>query len=414
MTEIDRSVRATDPAGSRPAGHVQHTGRARACGARCRSRRLLGRDAGRRRRVGLGQERDDAGDHGAGDRRPRHRFGDAIDGTELVGLPPARLRAIRGSKVSMIFQDPMTSLNPVLTIGRQLSLVMRAHQPDLTKQAAAARAVELVDRVAISQAQRRCGSYPHELSGGMRQRIMIAMAIANNPQVLIADEPTTALDVTVQAQIMELLDELRRESGLALVLITHDLGVVAGSADRVAVMYAGRIAETGSVRPVVRRAGAPLHPRACSTACPAWTFATTSRRRFPVFRSHRSSLPPGCPFAPRCSFAVPACEDDRASADAARRDDGGVRRVDRVQGPRDERADPARRRPGQGVPRPRRGPVGGGARRQWRQLRAATGRDPGARRRVRLRQVDDRSLHPAADRADQRHGRVSRRRTCCG
>jgi oligopeptide/dipeptide ABC transporter ATP-binding protein len=230
-----------------------------------------------------------------------------FDGTELVGLDVARMRAIRGSRVSMIFQDPMTSLNPVLTIGRQLSLVMRAHQPDLSKKAAAARAVELVDRVAISQAQRRCESYPHELSGGMRQRVMIAMAIANNPQVLIADEPTTALDVTVQAQIMELLDELRRESGLALVLITHDLGVVAGSADRVAVMYAGRIAETGSVGPLF---GQPAHPytRGLLDCLPRLDVRHDVQVSIPGLPVSPLDLPPGCPFAPRCRYALPACE----------------------------------------------------------------------------------------------------------
>ena len=230
-----------------------------------------------------------------------------FDGTELVGLDTGRLRSIRGAKVSMIFQDPMTSLNPVLTIGRQLSLVMRAHQPHLSKQAAAQRAIELVDRVAISQAARRCESYPHELSGGMRQRIMIAMAIANNPAVLIADEPTTALDVTVQAQIMELLDELRRESGLALVLITHDLGVVAGAADRVAVMYAGRIAETGSVLPLFEQ---PAHPytRGLLDCLPRLDIRHDVQVSIPGVAVSPLSLPPGCPFAPRCSYAIDSCD----------------------------------------------------------------------------------------------------------
>ena len=227
-------------------------------------------------------------------------------GTELVGLDPARMRAIRGARVSMIFQDPLTSLNPVLTIGRQLSLVLRAHQPALSKQAAAARAIELVDRVTISQAERRCNSYPHELSGGMRQRVMIAMAIANNPEVLIADEPTTALDVTVQAQIMELLDELRRESGLALVLITHDLGVVAGAADRVAVMYAGRIVETAAVRPLF---AAPSHPytRGLLDCLPRLDSRHDIQASIPGVPASPLSLPAGCPFAPRCRHAIDAC-----------------------------------------------------------------------------------------------------------
>jgi oligopeptide/dipeptide ABC transporter ATP-binding protein len=218
------------------------------------------------------------------------------------------MRTIRGSKVSMIFQDPMTSLNPVLTIGRQLALVMRAHQPDMSKAAARARAIELLERVAISQPARRVDAYPHELSGGMRQRVMIAMAIANNPQVLIADEPTTALDVTVQAQIMELLDELRRESGLALVLITHDLGVVAGSADRVAVMYAGRIVETGAVGPLF---AAPSHPytRGLLDCLPRLDVRHDVQVSIPGLPVSPLNLPPGCPFAPRCSHALPACTE---------------------------------------------------------------------------------------------------------
>jgi oligopeptide/dipeptide ABC transporter ATP-binding protein len=229
-------------------------------------------------------------------------------GQELVGLEPARMREIRGARVSMIFQDPMTSLNPVLTIGRQLSLVMRAHHPDLGKREAATRAVELIDRVAIPQAQRRCESYPHELSGGMRQRVMIAMAIANNPQVLIADEPTTALDVTVQAQIMELLDELRRESGLALVLITHDLGVVAGAADRVAVMYAGRIVETGAVAPLF---ASPSHPytRGLLDCLPRLDVRHDVQVSIPGVPVSPLTLPQGCPFAPRCSHVQPQCRE---------------------------------------------------------------------------------------------------------
>ena len=231
-----------------------------------------------------------------------------FDGTELVGLDTARLRAIRGAKVSMIFQDPMTSLNPVLTIGRQLSLVMRAHQPHLSKQAAAQRAIELVDRVAISQAARRCESYPHELSGGMRQRIMIAMAIANNPAVLIADEPTTALDVTVQAQIMDLLGDLRREHLLALVLITHDLGVVAGDADRVAVMYAGKVAETGDVSPLFAHPGHP-YTRGLLECLPRLDARHEVHAAIPGIPASPQSLPPGCPFTPRCRFAVESCSD---------------------------------------------------------------------------------------------------------
>jgi len=229
-------------------------------------------------------------------------------GTNLIGLDPATLRTIRGAKVAMIFQDPMTSLNPVLTIGRQLSLVMRSHQPGLSKRDAANRAVSLLDQVAISQPKRRCDSYPHELSGGMRQRVMIAMAIANNPDVLIADEPTTALDVTVQAQIMELLGELRIEHNLALILITHDLGVVAGAADRVAVMYAGRVAETGPVGPLFADPGHP-YTRGLLECLPRLDERHDIQVAIPGVPATPQSLPPGCPFSPRCSFVEPRCSE---------------------------------------------------------------------------------------------------------
>ncbi|HZY08428.1 MAG TPA: ABC transporter ATP-binding protein, partial [Ilumatobacteraceae bacterium] len=232
------------------------------------------------------------------------KFGD----TELVGLDPAKLRAIRGSKVSMIFQDPMTSLNPVLTVGRQLSLVMRAHDPKLSKAAAVARAVDLFEQVAISRPQTRVHSYPHELSGGMRQRVMIAMAIANRPEVLIADEPTTALDVTVQAQIMELLGNLREEHNLALVLITHDLGVVAGATDRVNVMYAGRVVETGPVGAVFR---VPVHPytRGLLECLPRLDARQEVQVSIPGMAATPQSLPSGCPFHPRCRYAIESCAD---------------------------------------------------------------------------------------------------------
>jgi oligopeptide/dipeptide ABC transporter ATP-binding protein len=227
-------------------------------------------------------------------------------GTELVGLDPTTMRTIRGNKVSMIFQDPMASLNPVLTIGKQMSMVMRAHQPSLGRREARTRAVELLDQVAISQASRRFDSYPHELSGGMRQRVMIAMAISNNPEVLIADEPTTALDVTVQAQIMELLDDLRHEHHLAMVLITHDLGVVAGTSDRVAVMYAGRIVEAGPVGPVFAD---PTHPytRGLLACLPRLDVRHEVQAAIGGAPVSPMSLPPGCPFGPRCPDVRPGC-----------------------------------------------------------------------------------------------------------
>ena len=226
--------------------------------------------------------------------------------TELVGASTDTLRSVRGRRIAMVFQDPMTSLNPVLTIGKQMSLVMKAHQPNLGKKELRAKAVDLLNQLAIPQADRRIGAYPHELSGGMRQRVMIAMAISNDPEVLIADEPTTALDVTVQAQIMELLSKLRDEHNLALVLITHDLGVVAGSADRVAVMYAGRIVERA---PVLDLFASPRHPY---TTALLDCLPRLDRRRDVVSSiggtpPNPADLPDGCPFAPRCSQVVDSC-----------------------------------------------------------------------------------------------------------
>ena len=228
--------------------------------------------------------------------------------TELLGLDAAALREVRGAKVAMIFQDPMTSLNPVLTIGQQLSLVMRAHQPNLSRKLALARAVELLDQVSISQPKRRCASYPHELSGGMRQRVLIAMAISNEPEVLIADEPTTALDVTVQAQIMDLLGELRREHHLALVLITHDLGVVAGTTDRIAVMYAGRLVESGDVGPLFSSPGHP-YTRGLLECLPRLDARREVKASIMGVPPSPHSLPPGCAFTPRCSYALPSCSE---------------------------------------------------------------------------------------------------------
>jgi oligopeptide/dipeptide ABC transporter ATP-binding protein len=225
--------------------------------------------------------------------------------TELVAAPTDTLRSIRGRRISMVFQDPMTSLNPVLTVGKHLALVMQAHQGKMRRSEQRARAIELLDQVAIAQANRRVDAYPHELSGGMRQRVMIAMAIANDPEVLIADEPTTALDVTVQAQIMELLSDLRTEHGLALVLITHDLGVVAGHTDRVAVMYAGRVVERA---PVNELFASPVHPYTQALlACLPRLDQREPLGAIPGTPPNPIDLPPGCPFSARCTKVVDAC-----------------------------------------------------------------------------------------------------------
>jgi oligopeptide/dipeptide ABC transporter ATP-binding protein len=227
-------------------------------------------------------------------------------GTELLGLSPARLREIRGARIAMVFQDPMTSLNPVLTVGHQIAGVLRAHDRRLGKRAAHDRAVELLELVAISQPERRVRAYPHELSGGMRQRVMIAMAVANGPEVLIADEPTTALDVTVQAQILELVDRLRREQHLALILITHDLGVVAGAAERVAIMYAGRVVEQGGLDAVF---ATPSHPytRGLLACLPRLDRRQAPPRPIGGVPASPVNLPSGCPFHPRCPLAVDDC-----------------------------------------------------------------------------------------------------------
>jgi oligopeptide transport system ATP-binding protein len=225
-----------------------------------------------------------------------------LDGVDLLTLRPEALRRVRGARIGMVFQDPLTGLNPVFRVGAQIAEVLRAHLP-ITRRAARDRAVELLARVQIPDPARRVDDYPHQFSGGMRQRVLTAMAIALGPRVLIADEPTTALDVTVQAQVLDLLGDLRDAEGMAMVLITHDLGVVARQADRVAVMYAGRIVETGTVAEVF---SAPRHPYTISL------FRSIPDIEAPVGTKLASILgsppdparrPAGCAFAPRC-FAV--------------------------------------------------------------------------------------------------------------
>ena len=226
-----------------------------------------------------------------------------FEGRNLIGLSDEELRTIRGKEIAMIFQDPMTSLNPVLTIGRQLREPLETHF-DMDKKEAEARAVELLDRVGIPSAKARLKDYPHQFSGGMRQRAMIAMALACEPKLLIADEPTTALDVTIQAQILGLLRELVAERDTALILITHDLGVVAGMCERVNVMYAGMFVETGSARQVFAK---PRHPYTLGLlqSVPRLDAARKTALH-PIEGNPRDMLfpPQACPFAPRCRFEV--------------------------------------------------------------------------------------------------------------
>jgi peptide/nickel transport system ATP-binding protein len=228
-----------------------------------------------------------------------------LNGEQLIGRKQQQLQAIRGAGIAMVFQDPMTALNPVYTVGWQLSEAVRAHQ-SVSKGEAWKRAVDLLDLVGIPQPDRRASSYPHEFSGGMRQRAMIAMAIANDPDVIIADEPTTALDVTVQAQILELLVKVKDETDSAIILITHDLGVVAGMADRMLVMYAGRVVEQGSVDDVYY---SPRMPYTVGLLGSLPTLDSEGGRLRPIVGAPPSliNLPPGCPFSPRCPLAQPDC-----------------------------------------------------------------------------------------------------------
>jgi oligopeptide transport system ATP-binding protein len=234
------------------------------------------------------------------------------NGVDLLKKSENEMESFRGKEISMIFQDPMTSLNPVLTIGRQITESLRMHM-DMDQKAAEARAVELLDMVGISDGQRHLGDYPHQFSGGMRQRVMIAMSLACNPSVLIADEPTTALDVTIQAQIVELVTKIRKLAGMAVIWITHDLGVVAGIADRVIVMYAGYIVEEAGVDALYEN---PRHPytRALLRALPR-VDQRRDRRLKSIAGAPPSLLvePKGCPFVKRCEHAIARCEAENPS-----------------------------------------------------------------------------------------------------
>ena len=229
-------------------------------------------------------------------------------GRDLLALDPDAMRAIRAKEIAMVFQEPMTSLNPVYSVGEQIAEVIRLHE-GLNRRAARARAVEMLSVVRIPNAERRLDDYPHQFSGGMRQRVMIAMALACNPQLLIADEPTTALDVTIQAQILDLINELKERMGMAVMLITHAMGVIAETAQRVAVMYAGKIVETAPVDELFR---APRHPytQGLIRSIPRIDVAATSKQRLEVIPGVVPNLvdpAPGCRFAPRCPHARAQC-----------------------------------------------------------------------------------------------------------
>ena len=229
-----------------------------------------------------------------------------FDGQNLLRLPPAAMRSLRGRRIAMIFQEPMTSLNPAYTVGDQIMEAMKAH--DKAGRNLRARAAAALERVRIPAPDRRLDEYPHQMSGGMRQRVMIAMALSCAPDLLIADEPTTALDVTVQAQILDLLRDLQQQTGMAIVLITHDLGVVAEMADEVAVMYAGRVVERASAAELFDD---PQHPYTLGLLGSVPRLEENRERLLAIEGSVPSAtaLPPGCRFHPRCVFGAPACTE---------------------------------------------------------------------------------------------------------
>ncbi|TQV81858.1 ABC transporter ATP-binding protein [Denitrobaculum tricleocarpae] len=229
----------------------------------------------------------------------------AFDGKDLLSLPKSEISEIRGDRIAMVFQEPMTSLNPVYTVGEQISEAVRRHRK-VTKAEALDRALEMLKRVRIPAPEKRLKEYPHQLSGGMRQRVMIAMALANDPSLLIADEPTTALDVTIQAQILKLINSLQKETGTALIMITHDLGVVAEVADKVAIMYAGRIVEAGPVGEIFEN---PQHPYTLGLMSSMPSLAKRSGRLVTVagMVPPADAMPNGCRFATRCPFYTPDC-----------------------------------------------------------------------------------------------------------
>jgi oligopeptide transport system ATP-binding protein len=228
-----------------------------------------------------------------------------FEGEDLASVPEKRMQSIRGSEISMIFQDPMTSLNPTMSVGKQIMEVLQKHRK-MSKAEAAAKAVELLGLVGIPSPENRIKQYPHQLSGGMRQRVVIGMALACNPKILIADEPTTALDVTIQAQILKLMNKVQKETGTSIILITHDLGVVANMATRVAVMYAGKIVETGTVDELFYNAKHP-YTWGLLASMPKLHKKSEELTAIPGTPPDLMDPPVGCPFAPRCPYAMEVC-----------------------------------------------------------------------------------------------------------
>ena len=228
------------------------------------------------------------------------------EGKDLLSLSETEMHKIRGNAISMVFQDPMTSLNPVMTVGDQIAEVIAVHNDGLSQKEIRERAIAMLARVGISSD--RIDEYPHQFSGGMKQRVIIAIALACNPKLLLADEPTTALDVTIQAQILDMIQELKKETGTAMILISHDLGVVAQTCDRVAIIYAGRIVENGSLHDIYHN---PQHPytKGLLESIPSLTKDVKRLNPIKGLMPDPSDLPPGCPFAPRCNHVCPECSE---------------------------------------------------------------------------------------------------------
>jgi peptide/nickel transport system ATP-binding protein len=244
-----------------------------------------------------------------------------LRGERIDNLPEDKLRRIRGKRIGMVFQDPLTSLNPLYTIAQQLTETIRTHL-DVSETEARERAIGLLDRVGIPAARRRIDDYPHHFSGGMRQRVVIALALAAEPELVIADEPTTALDVSVQAQIIDVLKEICAERGAAVMLITHDMGVIAETADRVAVLYAGRVAEIGPVRDVIQAAEHP-YTSGLMGSIPTLTQSGDRLTQIPGAMPRLNAIPQGCAFNPRCERVMPRCRTERPEPIAR----GGGRQV---------------------------------------------------------------------------------------